>query len=267
MEEKIQTTTWTHYVAACVEINELQASTAPKPHKTPPITNSYGFVFGETDTSRVHLLQEKTGILAQNWSRYRADERNPYGSTLKLVEQEIPGSLRVYKEGPDGALLWKALWSEDELELWNIAKSISGSVQFHQAWDSNKKNIYNYVQLERTGIYFAALTSYFEGLVEENNRGLIDVECLAAMLAAFRLGQFRREAASYQERLGRCLELSLTEETSVINILRGYGIESYLSQYVDKLIPHSEKHDTKIPTIDRGHAISNALENILSPFS
>jgi hypothetical protein len=154
------------------------------------------------------------------------------------------------------------LWSNDEQELWRIVKSISGIIQFHQAWNSDAKYLYDYVRLENTKNYFAAMSGHFEGLMERANKGLMNMENLVALVAAFRLGQFRREAATYQEPLGRYLELSISKGSSVVNSLRGYGILDYFTNYVDKLIPHSEKHCSEMPLISRDSAITHYLEKL-----
>lgn len=247
--KQIKTRAWVHYVSSFVSVDNLGLYDSDR----------YGWILGYCDTSRVHLHERKTGVLAQNWSHYRTGERDVGQSTLKRVEQKIPGSLGVYRTGPDGAPLWSALWSDDELELWGIVKSISEIIQFHQAWRSDSESLYDYVRLESTKRYFAAMSGYFEGLMETTNQGLMDMENLVALVAAFRLGQFRREAATYQESIGRCLELSISEGSSVVNSLRGYGILDYFTKYIDKLIPHSEMNYTAMPLISRNSAVTHYL--------
>jgi hypothetical protein len=169
-------------------------------------------------------------------------------------------SLEVSTNGAD----WTALWSNNESELWTVAKSVSELIQFHQAWNTRGESVCNYLALERTKEYFSALAEYYEGLVESSNIGLLDMRSLAALMAAFRLGQFRREAARYQEFFGGCLELSLNRNSSVVNILRGYGLRKYMKNYFDKLIPHSEKHQENIRMINRQYVITCYLSGMAS---
>lgn len=221
---------------------------------------------GECDASRVHLLERKTGVIAQNWSRYRTGERNVGVSTLKRVEQKVVGSSHIYNVGPDGAPLWTALWSDDELELWQVSKTTCRTIQFHHAWVSNEEFFCDYTRVESTKIYFTALSDYYEDMVR-SGKGLIGIEDLAALIAAFRLGQFRREAALYQEKLGRCLELSLTEGSLALIILKDYGILNYISHYINKLIPHSEKITREVPLINRENAFNSYWLNTEENFS
>ncbi len=239
-DNTVRTKAWTHYVASVVLMDEDG-------------TPGFDGWLGKVDASKVQLLQRRTGVIAQNWSYYRAGKRNVGVSTLKRVEQRIKGSIEIYNVGPDGAPLWTALWSDDEKELWRVSKTTSGSIQLHQAWISNEKNLCDYTKVEITKIYFAALSECYEDMVK-SKKGLIGVEDLAALIAAFRLGQFRREAAVHQEMLGHCLELSLTEGSLALIILRDYGILDYISHYIDKLIPHSERNAREIPLISRQSA-------------
>lgn len=239
-DNTIRTNAWTHYVASVVSMDE---------DGTPCLD---GWL-GKVDASKVQLLQRRTGVIAQNWSYYRTGKRNVGVSTLKRVEQSIKGSIEIYNVGPDGAPLWTALWSDDEKELWRVSRTTSGIIQIHQAWISNEKYLCDYTKVENTKIYFAALSEYYEHMVK-SGKGLIDMEDLAALIAAFRLGQFRREAAVHQEMLGLCLELSLTEGSLALIILKDYGILDYISHYIDKLIPHSEKNTGEIPLINKQNA-------------
>jgi hypothetical protein len=195
-----------------------------------------------------------TGVLAQNWSRYRTGKRDVGYSTLKRVGQKMPGSLIVYNIGPERAPLWSALWSFNEQELWDIVKSISGKIQFYKACNTEEDNVCDYTRLESTGIYFEALSEYYEENVSSGER-LINMEDLAALVAAFRLGQFRRDAANYQGSLGSCLERSITARSQTTRILRGYGLLDYVSNYVNKLIPRADINIQEIPLISRESSI------------
>jgi IS1 family transposase len=261
-EKKIRTKAWVNYVASCVSLSSFVPGDIENAN-CPTLARRYGLIVGRSKTSRVHLIERNTGVLAQNWSRYRTGERDVGRSTLKRVEQRIPGSMGVYDIGPDGVALWSALWSKSESELWAVAKSISEDIRFHQAWNSSTDNVCDYLLLERTREYFSALGEYFEGLLESSNIGLLGMRSYAALIAAFRLGQFRREAASYQDFLGGCIEMSLRKDSSVVNILRGYGLEGYISNYVDKLIPHPEKDQKSITMIDRQYVISSYLSGVV----
>ncbi|WP_428622203.1 hypothetical protein [Sedimenticola sp.] len=266
VEKRIRTKAWVHYAASCVEQYMLSRSLLPKNQKPLSPACSYEITFGKTDTSKVHLLQRVTGVLAQNWSRYRSGDRDVGLTTLKRVEQMIPGSLNVYKIGPDGAPLWTALWSNDERELWDASKSIAEILQAHLAFNSTDSYIYDYPHVESTKVYINVLAEYFEGLIRPENIGLTDIKRLSSLIAAFRLGQYRREAAIHQELLGHCIELLLTEKSSVVNSLRGYGIYDYLSQYVDRLIPHSEQEHKALPTTRRQAILSNHFNEIRDTF-
>ncbi|MCG7988208.1 MAG: hypothetical protein JAZ20_10790 [Candidatus Thiodiazotropha weberae] len=248
LNDEIRTKAWTHYVASVVAMDDVGGQ-------------KFTGWLGESDTSKVHLLERKTGVLAQNWSRYRTGDRNVGASTLKRVEQKVKGSSDIYYIGPEEAPLWTALWSDDEQELWRVSKATSGIVQVHQAWNSDRYNLCDFTRVESTKIYYTAMSEYYEEKTR-TGKGLLDMDDMAALIAAFRLGQFRREAAKYQEILGCCLELSLTEGSLALIILRDYGILDYCSNFVDRLIPHSEKPSQVIPLISRQSAFDNYNEGL-----
>ena len=243
----VKTRAWVHYVTSNVLMYETDAQ----------IFDGW---LGECDTSKVHLLERKTGVLAQNWSRYRTGERNAGVSTLKRVEQKVAGSSDIYNIGPDGAPLWTALWSDDEQELWRVTRSTSGIIQFHQAWIQSREYLCDYTKIDSTKIYYTAMSEYYEETARAS-KGVIGIEDLAALIAAFRLGQFRREAANHQDNMGRCLELSLTESSFAQIILRDYGILDYLYEYLDKLIPHSETPCQVVPLISRQSSFDSYWAN------
>jgi len=243
LNKQVRTRAWVHYVAYSVSLFEPCV----------PLCNCYGLV-SESDTSKVHLLERTTGVLAQNWSRYRTGERDVGVITLKRVEQKIPGSLDVFNVGPDRAPLWSALWSVDEQELWGVVKSMSENILLSKAFNTEGESICDYSQLESTEIYIAALSEYFE-TCSWGMKGL------AALVAAFRLGQFRREAANYQESLGRYIKRSITNDLLTTKTISGYGLLDYFSNYVDKLIPRSEERIREIPLINRQSVIDTFYDN------
>lgn len=59
-------------------------------------------------------LLESTAIEMANFYRYQSGEQSPSATTLKATEKLWPNTARVFKEGPDGAPLWRAFGTVED---------------------------------------------------------------------------------------------------------------------------------------------------------
>jgi hypothetical protein len=247
--KQIKTRAWVHYVASVVSLDDQGSMDS----------DFYGWIYRKTETSKVHMLERNTGILAQNWSRYRSGERDVGLSTLKRAEQRIPGSLNVYNVGPDGAPLWLAMWSDDESTLWEISKLSSSHIQYYQAYNTNNEYMIDFTRAENAEIYYSALLDYYEDRVR-TAICMFNIEDVTALIAAFRLARLRKDVNNYREALDRYLKFSLKRNTYAFITLRNYGIADYVIDYVDQMNPSSVKISLETPVIRRKSAISECLE-------
>lgn len=252
IHKKIKTKAWNNYVASVVSSDDMRSC----------CSNHYGWIFRKTDTSKVNLLERKTGILAQNWSRYRTGERDVGISTLKIVEQSVPGSFDVYSIGPDKAPLWTAMWSHDDKELWEVSRVPSARILHYQAYNSNHEYMIDFMKTSDLEIYYSALSEYYEDRIR-TALCLLNIEDLAALIAAFRLARIRREANNFREHFGRYLKYSLRCSTFAYVTLRNYGIADYVNYYVNQQNPRPDKISLETPIIHRSAAISAGLDGLV----
>lgn len=221
MTKKIRTKAWLHYIATQTGVD----ATSPS------------------------ALEGKTGQPRQYWHRYQ--KGNPPSETIReLVEKKIPGSKRIYDVGPDSAPLWTALWSDDQAELWSVAKSISKRVSLNAAL-SGGPLICDYTQLEHISTYFKSLVEYASKFSRWDK---VDAHHLAALVAAFRLTHYKREIVSYQINIVLCIK-----KCNIDTICWDYGISDYISGYISNLILSKKEASQNIQLIKSEHIIFDLL--------
>ncbi len=249
-------------------------------------------------------LGTKTGIRKQYWSRYlnwgltgNREKSNPPNEVIRnLLEVGDPkeniiaikGSKNVYDIGPENAPLWAALLSNDQSELWDIAKSISKNVQLHEAIINQQAGEYschdypNFI-IDLIDIYIEAVIKYAQEALklsiptdnhhchlnptQENsldNLTAINIHDLTALLAAYRLCHFcLPEKIEYQFSLRDCIEAAL-DDSNLAKSLSSYGILDDITNVFFNFIPQPENCIIMIPTLDYGSTADETTQEIQS---